>query len=387
MSVLFSFATGLSAIFLSVFLWKMDETYTLLATYSLTWSIAIIVSFALCASLARKTSPMIAMRLGLLCYVFEFLLILVLNDSLPEHVVLLGMVNGLAMSLYYVGVHLAVLEFVETNVRDKYFYIQNILFTIAGIISPLVSGFIISRNEGMTGYYVVFGVTCLFLFIALLVSLKITNIQISKKSYFRDVIKTPSKEWKEMYKVMVCDGIVGGVYFTFLITMMTYSITGGEEGLSIYQSSVKIFTIVALYLLVKRTNYDDRIKIYSIGAILLFLSSLLVSVEQSILALAIYGMVSTIAINMYSTPLNTMIYEAIERDKDYEKRKLDYIIIREIPLGIGRMIGVLLFLFIRNHFDMDVVLPISFALFPFVYVLMIPWINSIWGKKNQSNYT
>lgn len=215
MNVLFSFACGLSAIFLSVFLWKLNETYTLLAAYSLTWSIAIIFSFGLCAWLARKTSPMFTMRLGFLCFVLEFAIILYLHESLAEHILLLGLVNGLAMSLYYVGEHLAVLDLVPNEVRDKYFYVQNIFFTAGGIIAPIISGVIISNRTGMSGYYVVFALTCVFLFLAFLSSLKIRDISVSKKSYFWDVIKNPSYEWKKMYKVMICDGIVSGAYGTF----------------------------------------------------------------------------------------------------------------------------------------------------------------------------
>ncbi|MDA6365947.1 hypothetical protein OSK45_29230, partial [Escherichia coli] len=45
MNALFSFGTGLSGVFQNVFLWKLDKTYSLLAYYSLYWSVAIIISF------------------------------------------------------------------------------------------------------------------------------------------------------------------------------------------------------------------------------------------------------------------------------------------------------------------------------------------------------
>lgn len=190
MNVLFSFAYWLSAIFLSVFLWKLGVTYTLLAAYSLTWSIAIIFSFGLCALLARKTSPMFTMMLGFLCFVLEFAIILYLHESLEEHIMLLWIVNGLTMSLYCVREHPA-LDLVPNEVRGKYFYVQNVFFNVGGMLSPITSEVIISNRAGMSGYYVVFGLTFLFLLLAFLYSPKIRDISVSMKSYFWDVVKNP----------------------------------------------------------------------------------------------------------------------------------------------------------------------------------------------------
>lgn len=176
MNALFAFGTALSGIFQSVFLWRLDKTYSLLAYYSLYWSVAIIISFGLCAWLARKTSPMITMRIGFLFYLFTYLIMLIFHDTLNEHIPLLGISNGLAMSLYFVGMHMAVLSLTINKNRDKFLYIQGILYTIGGVIAPLVSGVIISQFHGMIGYYIVFIATCFFIFIAFLVSLKVKGI-------------------------------------------------------------------------------------------------------------------------------------------------------------------------------------------------------------------
>lgn len=107
---------------------------------------------------------------------------------------------------------------------------------------------------------------------------------------------------------------------------------------------------------------------------ILFLASSFVGLHSELITLLIFGMLSTIAFKMLTTSMNVMIYEAIDRDKDYEERRLDYIIIREIPLGIGRVIGVLFFLVIREFFEMDKILTVSFIVFPFMYVAITPMV-------------
>lgn len=382
MNALFAFGTSLSGVFQSVFLWKLDKTYSLLAYYSLYWSVAIIFSFGLCAWLARKTSPMITMRLGFVFYLITYLIMLFFHDTLDEHIMLLGISNGLAMSLYYVGMHMAVLDLTTNDKRDQFLYIQGILFTIGGVIAPLLSGVMISQFAGMIGYYVVFMATCVFLFIAFFVSLRVKGNPVTSKSHFWEVIKNPSPEWKKMYSIMFADGIVSGAFTTFLITMMTFKVAGGELNLGLYNTGAQIMSIVAFYMLAKFTKAKDRITVFAIGSVTMLLSSVLISAYPIFISLIIFGLLSPIALNMIGTSMNAMIYESIERDPDYKEKRLDYIIIREIPLGVGRIIGVVLFLTMRKYFDLEELLPISFSIFPIVYVIMIPTLYLIWKKPN-----
>lgn len=380
MNGLFSFGSSLSGIFLNVFLWKLDNTYSLLAYYSLYWSISIIFCFGICAWFARKTSPMITMRLGFIFYLITYLIMLLFHDNLSQHIILMGISMGLAMSLYYVGVHMAVLDLTTNDKRDQFLYMEGILFTIGGIIAPLLSGFIIFQFKGMTGYYIVFIATCMFFFLSFLVSLKVKGKPVSPKSYLWDVMKNPSREWKRMYPVMLADGVVSGVYTTFLITMITFKIAGGEFSLGVFNTAAEIMSMLALYILARFSKPDYRIAIFSIGAVGILLGSILISAIPVIFSLIIFAVILPVAMNMINTSMNAMIYSSIEKDRQYKERRLDYIIIREIPLGVGRIIGVMIFLLMRKYLNMEQLLPISFSLFPIIYVVMIPFLYFIWKK-------
>lgn len=382
MNGLFSFGTSLSAIFQSVFLWKLDKTYSLLAYYSLFWSVSIIFCFGICAWFARKTSPMITMRLGFIFYLITYLIMLLFHNTLSHHIFLMGISMGLAMSLYYVGVHMAVLDLTTNDKRDQFLYIEGILFTVGGIIAPFLSGIIISQFTGMTGYYIVFIATCIFFFLSFLVSLKVKGNPVSEKSYLWEVLKNPSREWKRMYPVMLADGVVSGVYTTFLITMITFKVAGGEFSLGVFNTAAEVMSMLAFYVLAKFSNPDYRIAIFSIGSISILLGSILISAYPVILSLIIFAVIQPVAMNMINTSMNAMIYSSIEKDPQYKVRRLDYIIIREIPLGVGRIIGVLIFLLMRKYLNMEQLLPISFSLFPIIYVIMVPTLYWIWKKPS-----
>lgn len=380
MNALFSFGGNLSGVFQSVFLWKLDKTYSLLAYFSMYWSLAIIIFFGLCAWVARKTNPLITMRLGFVFYLITYLIMLIFHQTLSEHIFLLGVVNGLAMSLYYVGMHMAVLDLTTNEKRDQFLYIQGILFTVGGMVAPLLSGIIISQLDGMIGYYVVFIATCVFFILAFFVSLRVQVKPVESKSFFWEVVKHPSAEWRKMYKVMFADGIVSGVYTTFLITMMTFKVAGGEFSLGVFNTAAEIISMLAFYVLAKYSIPDYRIRIFAIGSVGILIGSLLISAFPMIVTLVLFAIIQPVSMNMISTSMNAMIYASIEKDPQYKEKRLDYIIIREIPLGVGRIIGVAMFLAMRQYFDIEKLLPVSFSIFPLVYIVMIPSLYFIWKK-------
>jgi MFS transporter, YQGE family, putative transporter len=383
MNALFSFGGNLSGVFQSVFLWKLDKTYSLLAYFSMYWSLAIILFFGLCAWLARKTNPLITMRLGFVFYLITYLIMLIFHQTLSEHIFLLGAVNGLAMSLYFVGMHMAVLDLTTNDKRDQFLYVQGILFTVGGMVAPLLSGIIISQLAGMVGYYIIFIATCVFFILAFFVSLKVKVKPVASKSFFWEVVKHPSAEWRKMYKVMFADGIVSGVYTTFLITMMTFKVAGGEFSLGVFNTAAEIISLLAFYALAKYSSPDYRIRIFAIGAVGILLGSVFISAFPMIVTLVLFAIIQPVSMNMISTSMNAMIYASIEKDPQYKEKRLDYIIIREIPLGIGRIIGVAMFLTMRQYFDIEKLFPISFSFFPLVYIVMIPSLYSIWKKPKH----
>jgi MFS transporter, YQGE family, putative transporter len=381
MNGVFSFGSALSNVFLSIFIWRLDRTFTLLAHYSLYMSLSILLSFYFCAWLARKTSPMVTMRLGIVCYLFTYLIALILKDSLAHQIFILGVSQGLAISLFSVGTHMAILDMTTNQKRDEFLYIQGFVTAIGGILGPLLSGFLIEQFDGMLGYYLVFSITCVFFILAILASVRIQGEPIDAKSHLVDVLLYAPKEWKWMYIVMLGDGIVSGVYITFLISMMMFDVAGGELNLGIFHMVSEIVSILSFLVLAKLSNPEKRILVYSIGTISIFLCSLFLALQPTFIGLIIFVLIKPVALNMINTAMNSMIYASIEKDPLYKKLRLDYITIREIPLGVGRMIGVLIFLGMRDFFDLEELLPVSFSLFPVVYLAMIPVLYYLAQKK------
>jgi MFS transporter, YQGE family, putative transporter len=387
MSGLFSFGNALSNLFLSIFLWKLDRTFSLLIDYSLSMSASILFSFYFCAWVARITSPMTTMRLGIVGYLIAYLIASLLRESLSQQIFLFGMIQGLAVSLFSVGAHMANLDMATNEKRDRFLYLQGFVTAIGGVLGPFLGGFFIEQIGSMVGYYFVFLITCTFFLLAIFVSIRIQERPIEAKSHFMDVLMRAPREWNWMYIVMLGDGIISGVYVTFLISMMMYEVAGGEQSLGLFYTVSEVVSVVSFLVLAKRSAPHKRVYIYTIGAVSIFLCSLFLAYYPTLVSLLVFVLIKPIALNMINTTMNTMIYASIEKDPLYKKLQLDYITIREIPLGIGRIIGIFLFLGMKRYFDFDQLLPVSFSLFPVVYLLAIPVLHMIWNKEStKKNY-
>ncbi|MHC0039425.1 MFS transporter [Pseudoneobacillus sp. C159] len=383
MNGIFTFAIGLSAIFLNIFLWKLDKSFQLLAIYNLIIAIVIIVSFPICSWIARVKDPIFTIRVGFLFYMMTYGCTLLFRDHLAHYIEIISVLMGLAISLFAVGSHIAILDMTENATRDKFLYLQGFIASIAGMLAPLIGGYCIEQFVGETGYYIVFSISCFLMVIAILLSYKIHTLPIMRKSQFWEVVKTPTKKWKGMVPVMIADGIFGGAFETFLIAMMTYYILGSELNLGIFQSLSSIVALMASLLLARYSKPTRRLLIFSTGACLIMLISSLLAFQPVFFALVVFSILYPVGKNMISTTMFSWLYAAIEADPNYKERRLDYIVLREIPLGLGRVVGIGIFLLLRELGSVDSVLENSFIVFPLVFVFMIPIVALNWKHERK----
>ncbi|MGB8955918.1 MAG: MFS transporter [Tumebacillaceae bacterium] len=376
----FTFATSLSNMFINVFIWKLNSSLSLLALYSLVFSLVILASFPLCAVFARKRTPMASLRLGILCFLATYALVLLYQERSADHIFEIGLGMGLGASFFAIGMHMGMLDSTRDRGRDRFLYVSNLLNSVSGMLAPLLSGFLIDRFAGMKGYYFVFSITLVWFLISIVFSLKLKGKQVAKESHLLEVWKNPTREWRGMYWITMGSGFVEGTYLTFLITMMGYSILQSELSLGGIATFAAVISMLTSLVLARISKPENRLPVYSTGAVLLCASSLWIAVHPTFLSLVAYTIVSTVGLNLINTTFNAWTYASIEKDPDYAARRLDYVVVREIPLGVGRTIGIVFFLALQAYVAQNV-LAVSFAAFGAVYLLMIPLLKRIWSEK------
>ncbi|WP_019243167.1 MULTISPECIES: MFS transporter [Bacillus] len=383
MMTFLNFSLALSGVFVNIFIWNIDNSFSLLAFYSLSNSIAILVSFPICAWIARQTSPMSCSRVGILFFVIGYGFLLLVREEAVNYVFVLGTILGLGTSFFVIGQHMQIFNITQDRNRDRFLYILSFLTNGVGMLAPIISGFTISRFIGMKGYYIIFAISFFSFLVTALVSIGIKGKKLSKQSHFREVWKNPTKEWRGMYWVSMATYMVEGTYSSFLVTIMTFSILKDELSFGGYNTFAAFMGLMTSLWLAKISSPKLRMKIFTIGSILLAASSIWISLSPTFWTLVIYAVLSVIGLNMMNTTMNAWMYASIEFDPKFEERRLDYIVVREIPVGLGRIMGIALFFIMNALFDAEKILPISFALFGSVFIFLIPALRKIWNNHHS----
>lgn len=386
MTTLQSLASGLSNIFINIFLWKVTNSLTILAFYSLIMSIAILISFPLCAIYARKKSPMDCLRLGIIFIIIAYAVVLWFKQNSVNHIFEIGTLIGIGTSLFVIGQHMQTLDSTDNNNRDRFLFLSLFCTNSGSMIAPLVSGYIIQSIEGMFGYYIVFFISIVLFVLAILVSIKLKGKKVAPESHFLEVWPNPSTEWRGMFWLSIGTSMVEGTYSTFLVTIMSFSILKNELSLGGYNTFVGLIGLITAIILAEFSRPRRRLAIFSLGSLMLSISSVYISFNPTFSSLIIYALTSTIGFNLIYTIFDSWTYASIEADIEYEKRRLDYIVIREIPLGVGRILGIGLFLLLQAYF-LNRILSISFSIFGSIFLLLIPALKKIWSQERVTHFT
>lgn len=375
----FSFATGLSAMFVNVFLWKLNSSLTALAQFNLMQSFIILVSFPLCAVVARRAGPIFSLQLGIVFFVAGYGLLLYFQNESANQLMLIGFVLGWAVSFFAVGMHIVSMDHTHNENRDRFFAIGGVLGSIGGIVTPLLSGWLIVHFAGMNGYYIVFALSVALFVVAVLLSIRINQQRISSKSFMKEVLFYPTPVWRRMMWGTFFSGMKEGVYASFLVTLVTYFILKDELSLGWFTTLFSIVGMLSSWWFAKRIHHRNRRLMYFLGGLGIAAVSVGLAIWPIFGMLVVFGIVTSISQNAVGIPFISMTYEAIEADPSYREKRLDYIIAREIPLGAGRMLSLGCFIWIGQSLSDASILSITLAVLGCFHLFVLPFMPG--GKK------
>ena len=226
----------------------------------------------------------------------------------------------------------------------------------------------------------VFGLSLLTFAAAAWWSTRISGQPVGRTSNLLGAWRNKQRTWRGMFWVSTAMATVQGTYTSFLVTIMAYAILQDEFAFEAYSAMVALVGLVSSVVLAARSQARHRLRTYTLGALLLCTASIGLALVQEPAMLVVYGIASAIGMNTITTCEMAWSYAAIESTPGYEQHKLDYIVVREIPLGLGRMVGVGLFVLLHTRFE-NQVLALAFVLFGAVYLALVPALRHIWQPR------
>ena len=304
MSALFTFAAGLSGIFVNIFFWKQTNSFIVIVIYNMIHYITTPITFMIGGIIAKKKNGIWSLRLGLILYAIFYSLILILGNRGGIYIYILGMVYGFAVGFYWLAFNTLSFDFTCVTNRDTFNGFNGSCAGVAAAIAPITSGYIITRFIGNKGYSIVFTITLSIFIVLLIISLFLKCNNYGSKVNFKKVFSKNCSDWSIIRKSTTLWGF-RDVIIGFLVNILIIETTGSELSLG------KLTFIGALassgaYVLVQKIIKPPRrrLAIY-VGTIGSFLAVTTIVYKVSYATLLIFMVVDSFLLPFFLIQLSS----------------------------------------------------------------------------------
>lgn len=250
----FIFATTLSDVFVSVFLYKSNgNDFLLVAKFQFFKYILEATAFTLALYITKWRNVLSSMKLGIICYIMAYVVLLTFQTSSRKIYVLVSLLVGFGSGFYWMGYHTLTRRYTTSENRQAAFGFISLISNAIATIAPPVSGLITKEMPGFGGYIIIFSITTATFIGTAFYSRKLTyeteeKIEIHLLQLIGQIL-----QYSGTRKVMIGEvlrGIRDGVVL-YYINVLVYYASSSEFIVGISLAAKNLLMILA-YMYVKK---------------------------------------------------------------------------------------------------------------------------------------
>lgn len=356
---LYAISVSLSNTFVNIYLWKQSGEFQDLGIYNLSIVIVQLFTFILAGRWAKKIDRVIVLRVGVIALASFYLTVLIIGGNASEFLILLGALLGMGYGFYWLAFNVLTFEVTEPETRDFFNGFLGILSSIGGMIGPIAAGFIISRLEKFTGYSIVFGISLALFTLAVILSFFLKRRPAHGRYWFTRIFteRKNNHNWKLITNAHFFQGFREGT-FAFIISIFVFISTGSEMALGTFGLINSGISFISYYFVSRMIKQKQRKKSILIGGIVLYLAIFIIVFDVTYVRMLIYAAIIAIAYPLVLVPYVSMTYDVIGKGWKAAEMRIEYIVVREVFLNLGRFISIISFLIGITLFEPEISIPI-----------------------------
>ncbi|WP_419956124.1 MFS transporter [Neobacillus niacini] len=356
---LYSLSVALSNTFVNIYLWKQTGEYSDLALYNLSIVILQPLTFILAGRWAKKIDRVKVLRIGVSFLAIFYLMVLITGKNASTYLLLLGGLLGVGYGFYWLAYNVLTFEITEPETRDFFNGFLGILSSTGGMIGPIAAGIIITRFEKFTGYSIVFGISLSLFALAVFLSFSLKPRPANGRYDFKRILEERKKNenWRLITNAHFFQGLREGT-FLFIISVLVYISTGSELALGTFGLINSGISFIAYYAASRLIKKNRRKKAILIGGIILYLAVLIIVWDVNYVKLLIYAAMIAVAYPILLVPYVSTTYDVIGSAWKAAEMRIEYIVVREIYINLGRIVSILSFLAAVTWFNEKESIPI-----------------------------
>lgn len=355
---LYALSIALSNTFVNVYLWKQSGDFIHIALYNLASVVMQPLTFILAGRWAKKIDRVIVLRLGVSFLSVFFFAVLFLGEKASSFLLLLGGLLGIGYGFYWLAFNVLTFEITEPETRDFFNGFLGLLTSFAGMIGPMLAGWLITSMEKLIGYKVIFGISLGLFVVAVILSFFLKRRHATGTYNFKRILAERKKNWNwnNVLKAHFFQGLREGA-FVFVIVIWVYIATNSELAIGTYGLIASAVSFVCYYLVGRFIKPTFRKKAILFGAVGLYLAIFLIVNELSFTRLIMYGIVISISYPILLVPYISITYDVIGKGWKAAEMRVEYVVVRELFLNCGRILSILCFLLFVTIFGEEKGIP------------------------------
>lgn len=367
-STLFTFAVGLSGIFVNVFFWKQTSSFIVIVLFNLIQYLSTPFTFILGGVISKRKNGIWSLRIGLTMYAVSYAAILFFGKNGSYYIYLVGVLLGMAAGFYWLAFGTLSFDFTDTNNRDTFNGFNGSCAGVASAVAPITSAYIISRFTGIRGYSFVFISTLSLFIILILISLFLRCKSYGSRLNIKKAFSKNCDEWSMIRKATFFWGF-RDVIITFLINILIIETTKSELSLGKLTLIGSLLTSGSYVLVQKIIKPPKRRLAVFLGTVGSFIAVLGVAFNITYRNLLFYVSMDAFFLPFFLIQMSSSTFNVINRAHD-EDMRIEYMINKDIAINSGRSVSAVLLIILLTVFKNTSILRIYL-----VFIGMLPIIS------------
>ena len=368
---------GIGSFFFTVFIWKQTESLFVIGMYYLIQILMVLLLYIGVGIWLFRLQLKQIIQLGLFGYMVSYVLILIFQDNLRFTLVLVSLLSGSAMGLYWSANKILHYRMSTDTNRDRMNCLTSAFSNIIAVLSPIIATTILTLNSDISNipihrYYLLFSFTVIVFIVAILLSIKLPNLEVPPLNLSGLLSPLKTTTWRIIGVRTFLEGfkwstevIVGGV--------LLYVLFQSEYSIGILSTYFALGSVIAAFAIGLSLTRDRRLLFGGTGSVLLFASRFLYVSLFTVPALITAAIINLFADPLFGLGLAATYFDAIDHSPKHQKNYYAYIVFDEMLLTFGRVCGAII-ITLSLYFLSDIVAArlwfLVISIIPLLYFLL-----------------
>jgi MFS family permease len=366
----------MSGVFVNVYLYSFTGSLTEMTVYAMIRFGLFPLGFLLGGYFSKRKHLAWTLTAGLVIIISTMGFLLGFNASFATHyyyIYLIGIFFGIGEGMYWFSVNNMSLAVSNKATRGMFIATMSIANTTSTVLAPSLAALIVNFAPTDTqGYLIIFQVVIAVHSVTAYLASRI-SVKANPASYtLLDKFNTRvDAQWRYMMNSHLLFGIRDSI--TLVLTgLMLYAAIGSNGSLySRLLIGFAVIGIIASTIVRKVQTRKNRLTLYTYSAFVLFTATMILVLFPTVIGGMVYGVLNAFAAPFFINPYSIIVMNAMQ---DYTEKGSVYghMIIKEVMLNLGRLIGMAFILLFYAILPANLYLPVavfSSAIFAPILVL------------------